>query len=151
MALEELNVPKHEVMSMVQLKLVTKGNLDAVLALKVNDCQTGFVSTTAESLAQAYVYTETAFPFAVCNDQWILQSIMDGLSALQAEVKSVTLTCDRETLIRRWKNDFNCEWRTDHWLEISLASLPYFSSMKDVIDTSELSVDQIADMIMGDY
>ena len=83
------------------------------------------------------------------DDQWVLQSIMDGLSALHAEVKNVTLTCDRETLIRRWKNDQNCEWRTDHWLEISLASLPLFSSMKDVIDTRELSVDQIADMIMG--
>jgi len=83
------------------------------------------------------------------DDQWVLQSIMDGLSALQAAIKSVTLTCDRETLIRRWKDDHNCEWRTDHWLEISLASLPYFSSMKDVIDTSELSVDQIAGMICG--
>ena len=42
------------------------------------------------------------------DDQWVLQSIMDGLSALHAEVKYVTLTCDRETLIRRWKNDQNC-------------------------------------------
>ena len=84
------------------------------------------------------------------DDQWVFQSIMDGLSAFQTEVKSVTLTCDRETLIRRWKNDHNCEWRTDHWLEISLASLPFFSSMQDTIDTSGLSVDQIADMITGE-
>ncbi len=83
------------------------------------------------------------------DDQWVLRSIMDGLNVLRTEVKSVTLICDSETLIRRWKNDHNCEWRTDHWLEISLASLPYFSSMKDAIDTSELSVDQIADMICG--
>ena len=82
------------------------------------------------------------------DDQWVLQSILDGLSALQAEVKSITLTCDRETLIKHWKNDRSSEWRTDQWLEISLASLPYFSSMEDVIDTSELSVDQIADIIM---
>ena len=33
------------------------------------------------------------------DDQWVLQSILDGLSALQAEVKSITLICDRETLI----------------------------------------------------
>ncbi len=83
------------------------------------------------------------------DDQWVLRSIMDGLYALQMEVKSVTLTCSRDALIRRWKDDQNCEWRTDHWLEISLASLPFFSSMKDVIDTSELSVDQIADRIMN--
>ena len=82
------------------------------------------------------------------DDQSVLRSIMDGLTALGAEVKSVTLICDKETLIRRWKNDHNCEWRTDQWLEISLASLRHFASMKNVIDTSRLSADQIADMIM---
>ena len=43
------------------------------------------------------------------DDQWVLQSILDGLSALQAEVKSITLTCDRETLIKHWKNDRSSE------------------------------------------
>ena len=63
---------------MVQLKPVTKENLDAVLSLKANESQTGFVSTTAESLAQAYVYAETAFPFAVCDDQDVVGFIMMG-------------------------------------------------------------------------
>ena len=63
---------------MVRLEQVTKRNLNAVLALKVNDSQTGFVSTTAESLAQAYVYAETAFPFAVSNDQDVVGFIMMG-------------------------------------------------------------------------
>ena len=63
---------------MIRLEQVTKRNLDAVLALKVNDSQTGFVSTTAESLAQAYVYAETAFPFAVSNDQDVVGFIMMG-------------------------------------------------------------------------
>ena len=54
---------------MVQIKPVTQDNLDEVLSLKINDDQTGYVSTTAESLAQAYVYQETAFPFAVYSDQ----------------------------------------------------------------------------------
>ena len=62
---------------------------------------------------------------------------------MQAEVKSITLICDRETLIKRWKNDHSCEWRTNQWLKISLASLKYFSSMKEVIETSELTVDQM--------
>ena len=84
------------------------------------------------------------------DNQWVLQSILDGLSALQAEVKNITLFCDREILTNRWKNDHSCEWRTDQWLEVSLASLQYFSSMKDAIDTSELSVDQIADLIMNE-
>ena len=84
------------------------------------------------------------------DDPWVLRSILDGVSALQAEVKSVTLICDRETLIRRWKNDCSCEWRTDQWLEVSLASLRYFSSMKDTISTGELTVDQIAERIMSE-
>ncbi len=84
------------------------------------------------------------------DDEWVLRSVLDGLSALQAEVKSVTLICDRETLIRRWKNDCSCEWRTDQWLEVSLASLQYFSSMKDTISTGELTVDQIAERIMSE-
>ena len=73
---------------------------------------------------------------------------MDGLAALQAEVKTVTLVCDKESLIRRWKNDHNCEWRTDQWLDVSLKSLPHFASMENTIDTSMLSADSVADLIM---
>ena len=83
------------------------------------------------------------------DDPQVLRRIRDGLAALQAEVKSVTLVCDSKTLTKRWKNDRNCEWRTDRWLEISLASLPYFASMEDTIDTSGLSAEQIADRITG--
>ena len=82
------------------------------------------------------------------DDSWVLQAILDGLSAMRTEVTSVTLFCNQETLIRRWKNDHSCEWRTDQWLKVSLASLPTFLSMKDVIDTSDLTVDQIADRIV---
>ena len=84
------------------------------------------------------------------DDQQVIRSVMDGLSALQAEVKSVTLTCDRETLLARWKNDYDCPWRTDQWLHISLASLLFFASMENAIDTSGLSVDQVSDVILED-
>ena len=82
------------------------------------------------------------------DDSWVIQRIMEGLSALQAEVKSVTLVCDRETLIRRWESDRNCEWRTDDWLKVSLKSLPGFASMENAVDTSGLSVDRVADLVM---
>ena len=49
-----------------------------MLALKANDSQTGYVSTTAESLALAYVCTETAFPFAVYDDHNVVGFIMMG-------------------------------------------------------------------------
>jgi hypothetical protein len=84
------------------------------------------------------------------DDPWVIQRITEGLSALRAEVKSVTLVCDRETLIKRWKNDRDCEWRTDEWLDVSQKSLPGFASMDNVTDTSGLSVEQVADLIMGE-
>ena len=63
---------------MVYLKEVTKENIDEVLELSVREDQKSFVSTTAESLAQAYVYKETAFPFAVYNDNTLVGFIMMG-------------------------------------------------------------------------
>lgn len=63
---------------MAELRPVTVENLDAVLALKVDESQEGFVSTTAESLAQAYVYSETAFPFAVYDGRDAVGFIMMG-------------------------------------------------------------------------
>jgi shikimate kinase len=57
------------------------------------------------------------------DDPQVCRRITDGISALGAEAQSVTLVCDRESLIRRWKGDRNCEWRTDEWLEVSLKSL----------------------------
>ena len=82
------------------------------------------------------------------DDPWVIQRITEGLSALQAEVKSVTLVCDRDNLITRWKNDRDCDWRTDEWLQTSLKSLPGFASMENTMDTSGLSVEQIAEFIM---
>ena len=82
------------------------------------------------------------------DDSWVLERIIDGITALGAEVQYVTLTCGRESLIRRWREDCQCEWRTDHWLEISLASLPRFAEMENRIDTDGLSAEEIADMIL---
>ena len=69
---------EQEIRKMVYLKEVTKENIDEVLELSVRDDQKSFVSTTAESLAQAYVYKETAFPFAVYNDDTMVGFIMMG-------------------------------------------------------------------------
>ena len=82
------------------------------------------------------------------DEPWVIQKITQGLSAMQAEVKNMTLVCSRENLIRRWKDDHNCEWRTDEWLNVSLKSLPGFASMENIIDTSDLSVEQVAELVM---
>ena len=82
------------------------------------------------------------------DDPWVIRRIGEGLSELKADVKSVTLVCDRENLISRWENDRDCEWRTDEWLNVSLKSLPAFAAAEHTIDTSGLAVSQVADLIM---
>lgn len=63
---------------MVHLKEITKDNLDEVLSLSVAEHQKTFVSTPAASLAQAYVYRDTAFPFAIYADDIAVGFIMLG-------------------------------------------------------------------------
>ena len=82
------------------------------------------------------------------DDPWVIQRIMEGLSALQAEVRSVTLVCSRENLISRWKEDRVCEWRTDDWLNVSLKSLPGCAVIDNTVDTTGLTVEQVAELIM---
>lgn len=54
-----------EGIGMVELRMITPENYEDVLALRVSDAQKGFVPTVTESLAQAWVYRDTAYPFAV--------------------------------------------------------------------------------------
>ncbi len=82
------------------------------------------------------------------DDPWVLQSISDGINALQAEERSITLICNEASLIKRWKDDHICEWRTDRWLKASLSSLPFFRSLQNTIDTSELPVEDVAEIIL---
>ena len=68
---------------MITLHKVSKENLDDILSLKVAESQTSYVSSNAESLAQAYVYSETAYPFAVYEDETIVGFIMMGYYAVK--------------------------------------------------------------------
>ena len=63
---------------MVELRAITKENLEDVLHLGVWEHQEAFVSSAAVSLAQAYVYRDTAFPFAVYADDTVVGFIMMG-------------------------------------------------------------------------
>ena len=83
------------------------------------------------------------------DNDWVCKAIEDGVSGLGLQLKSVTLICDKASLTARWKNDKTCEWRTDEWLKVSTASLEHFSSLNNVIDTSGLSIEQIAQIIQG--
>ena len=63
---------------MITLKEITRDNIDEVLELKVSENQTAYVSSNGDSLAQAYVYPKTAYPFAVYEDSTIVGFIMMG-------------------------------------------------------------------------
>ena len=63
---------------MIFFREIKRENIDEVLALNVDDNQKSYVSTNAESLAQAYVYSDTAYPFAVYDDDIIVGFIMMG-------------------------------------------------------------------------
>ena len=63
---------------MVHLREITKENLDAVLELKVAKEQEDYVSTVVQSLAQAWVYRDTAYPFAIYDDDVLVGFVMMG-------------------------------------------------------------------------
>ena len=84
------------------------------------------------------------------DDPDVRQSIKDGISSLGLELRDVTLMCSEEELIKRWNSDSTCEWRTEEWLKVSLKSLQDFSALDNLIDTSTMSVKQIADRILGE-
>lgn len=63
---------------MIELREITENNLNEVLNLSISENQKAFVSSTACSLAQAYVYRKTAFPFAVYADNAVVGFIMMG-------------------------------------------------------------------------
>ena len=68
---------------MIKLDEITADNLEVVLKLKVSKEQENFVSTTAYSLAQEYVYRENAYPFAIYADDTLVGFIMFGFYELR--------------------------------------------------------------------
>lgn len=82
------------------------------------------------------------------DEPWVIQQITDGIAAMGLELNNVTLVCDREELIRRWKNDTVCEWRIDEWLAVSLDSLSFFTSLEHQLDTTHLTIPEVAEVII---
>jgi len=63
---------------MVELRTITKENFTDVINLNVAEHQKAFVSSTTHSLAQAYIYHDTAFPFAIYANETLVGFIMLG-------------------------------------------------------------------------
>ena len=63
---------------MVELRKITKENYEECLNLNIAESQKDFVSSTAHSLAQAWIYYDTAFPFAIYANNIMVGFIMLG-------------------------------------------------------------------------
>lgn len=63
---------------MVELREITKENYEECLNLNVAENQKDYVSSNVHSLAQAWIYYDTAFPFAVYADGTMVGFIMLG-------------------------------------------------------------------------
>lgn len=63
---------------MVELRKITKENYEECLNLNVAENQKKFVSSNVHSLAQAWIYYDTAFPFAVYANNTMVGFIMLG-------------------------------------------------------------------------
>ena len=63
---------------MVEFKEITEDNYDDCLNLKVSDSQKTFVAANIYSLAQAWVFYKTAYPFAIYADDVMVGFIMMG-------------------------------------------------------------------------
>ena len=62
--------------SLIEFKEITEENYDECLKLSVLDNQKNFVTSNVYSLAQARVYYDTAFPFAIYADDTMVGFIM---------------------------------------------------------------------------
>ena len=63
---------------MIELRDITSDNFYEILDLKVAEYQKNYVSSVADSLAQAWLYRDTAFPFAIYADDLPVGFVMLG-------------------------------------------------------------------------
>ena len=63
---------------MVEFREITENNYDDCLKLEVSEDQKTFVASNVYSLAQAWVFYDTAYPFAIYADNIMVGFIMMG-------------------------------------------------------------------------
>lgn len=68
---------------MIELREITQENYEECLGLKVAEHQKAFVSSTVHSLAQAWVFYHTAYPFAIYAEGRMVGFLMLGYYELK--------------------------------------------------------------------
>ena len=85
----------------------------------------------------------------IMDDEHVRENLISGIRDMGLNVKSVTLASDEEQLRKQWEADVTCPWRTEEWLKVSMKSLEYFSSLDNCINTTGMSVESVADLVMN--
>lgn len=81
---------------MITLREITPDNIEDVCKLRVSEDQENFVSTTAHSLAQAYAYRKTAYPYAIYADETPVGFLMFGFYECRNQYTLWKLLIDKE-------------------------------------------------------
>ena len=82
------------------------------------------------------------------DDDNVLDKLKQGIRDLDMEPCVYTLVCSEEQLMKQWKEDKICPWRTEEWLSVSLRSLNDFRAKDNVIDTTYMETKEVADLIV---
>lgn len=119
----------------------------------VNDFEKGKVFKTIasridEALSDAKV--NVVIVDWVMHKKSIISLILNNIKFTDYEYKIVTLISNEEQLITRLQKDIKKGKRNEGGIEISLSYLKYYAVYDDIlIDTSYLSVDEIANIIIS--
>lgn len=81
---------------MVELRKVTKENLEELIRLRVAEDQASFVASNIYSIAQAYVYYKTFFPFAIYAEDHLVGFIMMGYYEKENQYTLLRLMIDEK-------------------------------------------------------
>lgn len=116
---------------------ITKAiRLDNILHMSKNYCN----FEKCENIVLSWImYDDTA------------HELVDKIFELDVCLHHFVLTCNAETLSKRWKNDKVNDWRNDENLQTAIEQLEYFRNLPGatILDTSELSVDMAAKEIIA--
>lgn len=119
----------------------------------VNDFEKGKVfKTIASRIDEALINAKVNVVIVdwVMHKKSIISLILNNIKFTDYEYKIVTLISNEEQLITRLQKDIKKGKRNEDGIEISLSYLKYYTVYDDIlIDTSYLSVDEIANIIIS--
>lgn len=85
----------------------------------------------------------------VMHEQEIIDRLLEQLDTKQCTVKVISLLCGEKQLINRLEKDVQLGLRSSEVIKRSVERIPLYKKLKtEKIDTSEITAEQAADMIM---